>query len=111
MSSRALLAIIVIFCSFVIVPTSFGQAVSVAEVSGNITDQSGSAIEGAQISMVETTKQFSRPTVSDIAGRYVLPSLPVGPYRLEVKKSGFKDYIQNGIVLIVNNNIQINVVM
>ena len=39
------------------------------------------------------------------------PNLPVGPYRLEVKASGFKDYVQSGIVLVVNNNIQINVPM
>ena len=35
----------------------------------------------------------------------------MGPYRLEVKASGFKDYIESGIVLAVNNNIQINVTM
>ena len=87
------------------------QAVAIAQVSGSVTDQSGSAIPNAQIRMVETDKQFNRTTISDAQGQYVLPGLPVGPYRMEVQASGFKDYAQTGIVLQVNNNVQINVVM
>jgi hypothetical protein len=41
----------------------------------------------------------------------VLPNLPVGPYRFEVRVNGFKDYQQTGIVLVVNNNIQIDAPM
>jgi hypothetical protein len=48
--------------------------------------------------------------VSDESG-YTLPNLPVGPYRLEVRAPGFKNYAQSGIVLQVNNNVQINVTM
>jgi hypothetical protein len=50
-------------------------------------------------------------TVTDDQGHYSLPNLPVGPYRLEVRTPGFKDYVQTGIVLVVNNNIQMNVTM
>ena len=49
--------------------------------------------------------------MTDKSGLYTLPNLPVGPYRLEVELAGFKDYIQNGIVLVVNNNIEVNVTM
>ncbi len=111
MSIRGSLAVFLFVSGIFITPACFGQAVAVAEVSGNVTDPSGSAIAGAEVSMVETTKQLVRTTTTDQAGRYVLTNLPVGPYRLEVKNQGFKDYIQNGIVLQVNNNIQINVSM
>ncbi len=111
MSKCALSAVCLLLSLFVITPATFAQAVAVAEVSGNVTDQSGSAIVGAEVSMVETTKQLVRATVTDSNGHYTLPTLPVGPYRLEVKKAGFKDYIQNGIVLVVNNNIQINAIL
>jgi hypothetical protein len=40
-----------------------------------------------------------------------LPNLPVGPYSLEVSAAGFKTYIQSGIVLQVDNNIQVNVTL
>src|SRR3954454_22088319 len=90
---------------------AWSQAVAVAEVSGVITDASGGALPTAQVIMTETNKQSSRTVLTDPTGHYVLTNLPVGPYRLEVKANGFKDYQQTGIVLQVNNNVQINVTM
>ena len=87
------------------------QAVAVAEVSGAITDSSGGAVPAAQVIMTATDKQQVRTTFTDGSGHYVLTALPVGPYKLEVKANGFKDYVQTGLVLQVNNNIQVNVTM
>jgi len=93
------------------VPHCLAQAVAVAEVTGQISDPSGRAIVGAQVKTIETGKQTVRNTTSNEQGRYALPNLPVGPYRLEVTASGFKSYVQSGIVLQVGNSVQINVVM
>ena len=41
---------------------------------------------------------------------YVLPNLPIGPYRLEVTKAGFSTYVQTGIVLQVATNPTVDVV-
>src|ERR1700694_1273913 len=87
------------------------QAVAIAQVSGSVTDQSGSAIPNAQVTMTETDKQAVHTTVTDAQGQYVLPGLPVGPYPLEVQANGFKNYVQTGIVLQVNQNIQVNAAM
>ena len=87
------------------------QAVAIAQVSGNVTDPTGAAIANAQVRMIETEKEAVHTTVTNAQGQYVLPGLPVGPYRLEVQVAGFKDYAQTGIVLQVNNNIQINIPM
>src|SRR5262249_27143622 len=40
-----------------------------------------------------------RVATTDNAGSYVLANLPVGPYRLEASASGFRTYVQTGIVL------------
>jgi Carboxypeptidase regulatory-like domain len=87
------------------------QVTAVAEVSGVISDPTGATIASAHISMMEVSKQIAHQTVSDGTGNYTMPNLPVGPYRLEVRAPGFKDYVQTGIELAVNNNIQINVAM
>src|SRR3954467_7146962 len=71
---------------------AWSQAVAVAEVSGVITDSSGGALPAAQVIMTETNKQSPRTVLTDPTGHYVLTNLPVGPYRLEVKANGFKDY-------------------
>jgi len=100
-----------IICWLALPNPAHAQAVAIAQVSGSVTDQSGSAIPNAQVRMLETDKQSLHTTVTDAQGQYVLPGLPIGPYRLEVQASGFKDYLQSGIVLQVNNNVQINVTM
>ena len=101
-------------CAILFAFSSFGlhaQTTAVAQVSGTVTDQSGAALPHAQVIITETDKGAVHTTTTDAKGNYVLPDLPVGPYRLEVTAPGFKDYLQNNIVLVVNNNIQINVPM
>ena len=41
-------------------------------------------------------------------GSYVLPNLPLGPYRLEAALTGFRTFVQTGIVLQVNSSPVIN---
>lgn len=91
--------------------TANAQVTAVAQVSGTVSDPSGAAIVNAQVTMTEVDKHTIHTTLSDVTGSYTLPNLPVGPYRLEVKSPGFKDYVQSGLELVVNNNIQVNVAM
>jgi hypothetical protein len=78
----------------------FAQAVS--QISGTVKDSTGSAIPGAQVSVTQTDTGVTRTAESDADGVYSLPSLPLGPYRMEVKKEGFSTYVQSGIVLQVD---------
>ena len=48
---------------------------------------------------MQTDTGAARSTQSGADGAYLLPNLPIGPYRMEVKKDGFSTYIQSGIVL------------
>ena len=89
----------------------FGQAVSIAEVSGVIADPTGAAIPNATVKITETEKEFSRTVTSDANGLYILPGLPVGPYRLDVSAPGFKGYAQSGLILQVGNKATVNVTM
>ena len=113
--SRSTFAGISLVVSILLVPglvsTARAQAVAVAQVSGTVTDASGSAIPNAQVAITETDKHQLRSATADSTGRYSFPNLPVGPYKLEVKASGFKDYVQTGIILQVAANVEINVAM
>ncbi len=93
----------------VLAPHCTAQAVSIAQVSGVVSDPSGSPIPGAKVQITEVEKSVTRNATSDAQGRYTFPNLPVGPYRLGVTASGFKSYVQSGIVLQVGNNVTINV--
>jgi hypothetical protein len=92
-------------------PSPVHAQAAVAEVSGTVTDPSGAAIPGAKINLIETEKGASHPTVTDSSGHYILPELPVGPYRLEASSGGFKTHVQTGIVLQVSDQVTVNVAL
>ena len=87
------------------------QTVAIAQISGNVKDPSGAAIANAQVKATQSNTSLIRRATTDSSGAYILPALPVGPYQLEVTASGFKTYLQSGIVLEVGNDVQINVTM
>ncbi|MCL5746260.1 MAG: carboxypeptidase regulatory-like domain-containing protein [Acidobacteria bacterium] len=88
-----------------------GQATAVVQISGVVSDPSGAVVAGAAVKATQTGTGFTRTAVADVSGSYILSNLPVGPYTLEATASGFKSYVQRGIVLQVNTNPTINVVL
>jgi hypothetical protein len=82
-----------------------------AQISGIAKDQSGAVLPGVEIRATQTDTGISRSTVSNETGAYVLPNLPVGPYKLEAALPGFRTYVQTGIVLQVNGTPVINAVL
>ena len=75
-----------------------------AALSGRVTDQSGAAVPGATVTAKDTDMGISRATITDAAGRYELPALPVGRYEVEAEKSGFAEAVRSGIVLVVGQD-------
>jgi Carboxypeptidase regulatory-like domain/TonB dependent receptor len=92
-------------------PDAFAQAVAIAEVDGHVIDQTGAPVASAQVKLTEVDKAQVHDAVTDSAGRYAFPNLPVGPYKLEVSAAGFKGYVQTGIVLQVGSSVEANVTM
>ena len=78
-------------------------AQSTSQISGTVKDSTGAAIPGAVVTVTQTDTGTVRTTASDAAGVYSLPSLPLGPYKMEVRKEGFSTYLQSGIVLQVDS--------
>ncbi|MGH9737482.1 MAG: TonB-dependent receptor domain-containing protein [Candidatus Acidiferrales bacterium] len=74
-------------------------AQSTSQISGTVEDSSGAVVAGAQVTVTQTATGVTRSATSAASGVYTLPSLPLGPYRMEVKKEGFTTFVQTGIVL------------
>jgi Carboxypeptidase regulatory-like domain/TonB dependent receptor len=87
----------------------FAQATS--QISGTVKDASGAVVAGAEIAVTQTNTGVTRRATSDANGVYSLPSLPLGPYRMEVKKEGLTTYVESGIVLQVAEGPTIDVVL
>ena len=91
--------------------SAFAQSTAVSQISGIVTDGSGAAVPGAQVTITNIDTAAARSIDTTADGAYVVTNLPVGPYRLQVTKSGFAGYNQTGIVLQVNSNPAINVAL
>lgn len=87
----------------------FAQSVSTSQIAGVVRDASGLPIPGAELTVTQTQTGVARTAQSGADGTYLLLNLPIGPYRMEVKKDGFSTYVRSGIVLQVNSNPTIDV--
>jgi len=86
-------------------------AQATAQISGTARDQSGAVLPGVEIRATQGGTGFTRTSVTNETGSYVLSNLPIGPYKLEAALPGFRTYARTGIVLQVDSNPVINVTL
>ena len=90
---------------------AWAQGGATAQISGTVQDSSGAVLPGVDVTAIQTDTNFTRSTVTDAGGNYVLSNLPVGPYRLQASLSGFRTFQRTGIVLQVNASPEIPIEM
>ena len=78
-------------------------------ISGTVTDPSGSVIPGASVTATNTGTGAQRVTQTTSAGVFFLNNLPVGNYKLSVESTGFKRYEASNIRLDVNDRLNFTV--
>ena len=91
-----------ILLGWAISPVAAAQ--STAQIHGTVQDPSGAAVAGAEVRAIQVETDVSRSVVSDADGGFVLTSLPLGTYRLEVSKEGFATSVNSGIALQVGDD-------
>ena len=79
-------------------------AQSTAALQGTITDASGAVVPGAKIVVRNLGTAEQRTAESDSAGEYVVPSLPVGTYRVDVTARGMQSVAVNNLPLEVGQS-------
>jgi len=75
----------------------FGQ--DTASITGTVTDPSGAAVGGAQVTLNSPERGINRETQTNADGEYLVGGLPPGPYKLSISTPGFKKYEAGGIIL------------
>lgn len=108
MLARAVLAIFAAVM-LAVAPAASAQGVSAAQLSGTVVDSSGATLPGVEVTVVHTGTGASRFQITDLQGNYTFANLPIGPYKLTAKLSGFSTFEQTGIVLNVGDSRSVNV--
>jgi hypothetical protein len=68
-----------------------------ATITGEVKDQNGAVVAGAQVSARNSETGFTRTTASDEEGRYTFVALPVGSYDISTERQGFKPFKQQQV--------------
>ncbi len=81
---------------FLLAGAAFGQ---LSSLNGTVTDPTGAVIPGATLTLVNAQTGAQREATSDAQGRYAMPQMAPGKYKLSAKTSGFADVTINDVLL------------
>ncbi len=92
--------------------STFGYAqIATTSLRGTISDPSGAALPGANLTLADPQTGFSRSTKTDNEGGYQFPQLPPATYTLTISSSGFATLRQENVRLLVNTTATLNFTM
>ena len=88
-------------------------AQSTATLGGTVIDATGAVVANAKVVATNQATGVETATQTDSAGAYLLPSLPIGTYRIQVTAQGFQSSIISNLKLEVatalTQNIQLKI--
>ena len=87
------------------------QVFSTGTFLGSVKDPSGAAVPGASVRISRAGTQLQRETATDGEGNYQLLDIPIGDYRLEFEKEGFRKVLRTGIALSAGQSLRVDVTL
>ena len=80
-------------------------------IQGTVFDQSGGAIAGATVTVVDTARGISRSLTTDSAGAYVAVNLIPGAYVVRGEAKGFQALEHSNVAVEVGQNIRVDLTL
>ncbi len=80
-------------------------------ITGTVTDPSGAVIVGATVTATNKDTGVATKTTTSSSGIYTIPFLRSGNYEVSSEQSGFKRFVESGLVLQVGATIRADVTM
>ena len=86
----------------------FADGTQLGTISGRVIDQSQSAIPGATVEVNNVDKGTTRRTTTDLDGKYIVPLLQPGTYKVSITLSGFDSFVAQNAIVEVGKTTNIN---
>ncbi len=86
------------------------QAATTGDLAGRVTDETGAVLVGASVEAASAALQGTRTTTSDATGKFRLPLLPPGDYKVTIDLQGFAKQTQQ-VTIGLGKESALNVVM
>lgn len=80
-------------------------------IAGKVTDPTKAVIPGATVTITNIAMGTSQTVITNESGAYRVPYLLPGTYRVVVELAGFKKFVQDGVELRVNDQLQLDVAL
>lgn len=71
-------------------------------VRGTVRDPNGNVVNGANVTLTDPNRNFTRTQTTNDDGAYVFTAIPPGTYKLDVTAPGFKTASASGLVALVD---------
>jgi hypothetical protein len=78
------------------------HAQSGSNVRGTVKDPAGNVVAGANVTLANEAKNFTRTQTTNQDGVYVFTAVPPETYKLSVEATGFKTSSVSGVVALVD---------
>lgn len=99
-STRVLLVLI----SILLFPLALmAQTGTSGQITGSVVDPSGAVVTDATITLTQIATGAKRTATSNADGNYSISNLPIGTYRINVSKPGFKETSISNVVVNVSS--------
>ena len=80
-------------------------------IQGSVFDQSGGAIVGATVTIIDASRGLNRPLKVDSAGAYIAANLTPGTYTVRAEASGFQTVERSNVPVEVGQNVRVDLVL
>jgi hypothetical protein len=88
----------------------FGQNVN-GKITGNVSDSSGAAIGQASVTLTNLDTNAKNEIATDSSGNYSFPNITPGRYKIQVEKSGFKNFVREPIIVEIESGLKIDIAL
>ena len=106
----SLLRISVFAVALWLLPAASAQETT-ATILGTVKDKSGAVMPNVPVTATNIQTNLVRDTKTDAFGVYKMESLPLGTYQVEANVTGFRKFLQTGIVLQLHRDARVDPVL
>jgi len=102
LSVRGLLGVVLacsLVCLFLLAPGAMGQMGQQGTLNVIVMDQSGAAVEGANLELIDLSTNDVRNVVSQQLGVAIFPDVPLGKYKLTVSHDSFNSTVVDTVII------------
>jgi len=95
----AVLRLPLILITIMVLPAALFSQTGSGQIAGAVTDSNGAVVPEANITVIQIETGAKRTLTSSSDGNYSIPNLPIGTYRLQITKTGFKETSISNLVV------------